>query len=71
MSGSTAAAGGGSTRHGLWPVMAEVMAVEQITRWRAEVSRFAPERLEEFDGLIADALDNPAPVQKTASWAAG
>ena len=33
-------------------------------RWRSEVSRFAPDRLEEFDELIADALNNPAPVQK-------
>ena len=31
---------------------------------RSEVSRFAPDRLEEFDELIADALNNPAPVQK-------
>ena len=43
---------------------AEVMAVEH-TRWRSEVSRFAPDRLAEFDELIADALNNPAPVQKT------
>ena len=43
---------------------AEVMAVEQVIRWRAEVSRFAPDRLTEFDELIADALNNPAPVQK-------
>ena len=41
---------------------AEVMAVEQVMRWRSEVS--APDRLEEFDELIADALNNPAPVQK-------
>ena len=44
---------------------AEVMAVEQVMRWRSEVSRFAPARLTEFDELIADALNNPAPVQKT------
>ena len=43
---------------------AEVMAVEQVMRWRSEVSRFAPDRLAEFDELIADALNNPAPVQK-------
>ena len=30
------------------------------TRWRSEVSRFAPDRLAEFDELIADALNNPA-----------
>ena len=41
---------------------AETMAVEQVMRWRSEVSRFAPDRLEEFDELIADALNNPAPV---------
>ena len=44
---------------------AEVMAVEQVMRWRSEVSRFAPDRLAEFDELIADALNNPSPVQKT------
>ena len=43
---------------------AEIMAVEQVLRWRSEVSRFAPDRLEEFDELISDALNNPAPVQK-------
>ena len=43
---------------------AEVMAVEQVMRWRSEVSRFVPDRLAEFDELIADALNNPAPVQK-------
>lgn len=42
---------------------AEIMAVDQVLRWRAEVSRFAPARLAEFDKLIADALNNPAPVQ--------
>ena len=41
------------------------LAVEQVTRCRSEVSRFAPDRLEEFDELIAEALNNPAPVQKT------
>ena len=43
---------------------AEVMAVEQVMRWRSGVSRFAHDRLEEFDEMIADALNNPAPVQK-------
>ncbi len=43
---------------------AEIMAVEQVARWRSEVSRFAPDRLEKFDRLIADALNNPAPVQR-------
>ena len=31
--------------------------------WRAEVSRFVPDRLAEFDKLVADALNNPVPVQ--------
>ena len=31
---------------------AEVMAVEQVMRWRSGVSRFAPDRLKEFDELI-------------------
>ena len=43
---------------------AEITAIEQVTRWRSEVSRFAPDRLDEFDQLIADALNNPAPVQQ-------
>ena len=43
---------------------AEIMAVEQVSRWRTEALRFAPDRLAEFDELIADALNNPAPVQK-------
>ena len=43
---------------------AEVMAVEQVMRWPSEASRFAPDRLAAFDELIADALNNPAPVQK-------
>ena len=38
--------------------------MEQVLRWRSEVSRFAPDRLVEFDELISDALNNPAPVQK-------
>ena len=27
------------------------MAVEQVARWRSEVSSFVPDRLEEFDEL--------------------
>ena len=40
------------------------MAVEQVSRWRSEVPQFAPDRLEEFDELIAEALNNPTPVQE-------
>ena len=50
-----------------WPAGAahrlDAVAVEQVLRWRAEVSRFAPDRLAEFDKLVADALNNPVPVQ--------
>ena len=60
-------------RHTQWPPgkapakrNAEVMAVEQVMRWRSEVSRFAPDPLAEFDELIAEALNNPVPVQKAA-----
>ena len=37
---------------------------KQVMRWRSEVLRFAPDRLAEFDELIADGLNNPASVQK-------
>ncbi len=50
---------------------AEIAVVEQVTRWRSQVSRFAPERLAEFDGLIADALNNPAPVDAPGLRVAG
>ena len=43
---------------------AEITAVDQVSRWRSEVSRFAPDRLDEFDQLITDALNYPAPVQQ-------
>ena len=44
---------------------AEITAVEQVARWRSDVLRFAPDRLGEFDELIADALNNPAPLQRS------
>ena len=44
--------------------LAAVGLYQQVMRWRSEVSRFAPDQLAEFDELIADALNNPAPVQK-------
>ena len=40
-------------------------------RWRSQVSRFAPDRVAEFDELIAEALNNPPPVQKAEQVRAG
>lgn len=42
---------------------AEIMVV-QVTRWRREVERFTPERLEEFETGIHHALEHPAPLQR-------
>ena len=47
---------------------AEVTLVREVTRWRAEVERFAPGELAGFDALITDALEHPAALpQKQAS----
>ena len=43
---------------------AEIMVVQEVTRWRREVERFAPERLDEFDAGIQHALEHPAPLQR-------
>ena len=43
---------------------AEVMVVQEVTRWRREVERFTPERLEEFEAGIHHALEHPAPLQR-------
>ena len=43
---------------------AEIMVVQEVTRWRREVERFAPERLDEFDASIQHALEHPAPLQR-------
>ena len=40
------------------------MVVQEITRWRREVERFAPERLDEFDAGIRLALEHPAALQR-------
>ena len=48
------------------PPMVVWGGVQHPTRWRSEVSSFAPDRLEEFDELIATPLNNPAPVQRSA-----
>ena len=39
---------------------AETMLVREITRWRGDVERFAPDGLAGFDALIAYALAHPA-----------
>ena len=39
---------------------AEGTLVREVTRWRAEVERFAPGELAGFDALIAYALAHPA-----------
>ena len=43
---------------------AEIMAVQEITRWRREVERFATERLDEFDAGIRHALEHPAALPR-------
>ena len=43
---------------------AEIMVVQEVTRWRREVERFTPERLEEFGAGIHHALEHPAPLQR-------
>ena len=40
---------------------AEIMVMQEVTRWRREVERFTPERLEEFEAGIRHALYHPAP----------
>lgn len=39
---------------------AEISVVREIARWRREVERFAPERIDKFDALIRQAINNPA-----------
>ena len=43
---------------------AEIMVVQEITRWRREVERFATERLDEFDAGIRHALEHPAALPR-------
>ena len=47
------------------------MVVQEVTRWRREVERFTPERLEEFEAGIHHALEHPAPLQRPAGPVAG
>ena len=50
---------------------AEVMAVEQVSRWRPQMLRIPPDRLEEFDELIAEALNKPGPGARGRTVRAG
>ena len=43
---------------------AEIMVVQEVTRWRREVERFTPARLEEFEAGIHHALEHPASLQR-------
>ena len=43
---------------------AEIMVVQEVTRWRREVERFTPARLEEFEAGIRHALEHPVPLQR-------
>lgn len=43
---------------------AEIMVVQEVTRWRREVERFTPARLGEFEAGIRHALEHPAPLQR-------
>ena len=43
---------------------AEIMVAQEVMRWRGEVERFAPDRLDEFDAGIQHALEHPAPLQR-------
>ena len=59
------------TRRTRWPRAralgrrnAEIMVVQEVPRWRREVERFTPERLEEFEAGIHHALEHPAPLQR-------
>ena len=42
---------------------AEIMVMQEVTRWRREVERFTPERLEEAG--VHHALEHPAPLQRS------
>ena len=39
---------------------AEITLVREVTRWRADVERFAPDELAGFDALLTYALAHPA-----------
>ena len=46
---------------------AEVTLIREVTRWRADVERFAPDGLAGFDALIAYALAHPAALPQQPS----
>ena len=42
---------------------AELSILNEAARWRRDVQRYAPERLDEFDRLPRDSLENPKEAQ--------
>ena len=50
-----------SVQNGKAPVRptAELSILNEAARWRRDVQRYAPERLDEFDRLLGDSLENP------------
>ena len=42
---------------------AELSILNEAARWRRDVQRYAPERLDEFDRLLRDSLENPKEAQ--------
>ena len=54
-----------SVQNGKAPVRcnAELSILNEAARWRRDVERYAPERLDEFDRLLRDSLNNPKEAQ--------
>ena len=54
-----------SVQNGKAPVRrnAELSLLNEAARWRRDMQRYAPERLDEFDRLLRDALENPKEAQ--------
>ena len=54
-----------SVRNGKAPVRrnAELSLLNEAARWWRDVQRYAPERLDEFDRLLRDSLENPKDAQ--------
>ena len=46
---------------------AEVALVQEGSRWRKEIERYAPEDLEEFDTMLKSSLETPEPGSRPES----
>ena len=44
---------------------AELSILNEAARWHRDVQRYAPERLDEFDQLLRDSLENPKEAQRS------